>query len=61
MSRYVIDASAAAEYILRTPIGRRLHELVEGAFLMAPFLLDVQDLRYDLSYRTEVGIRRQQD
>jgi predicted nucleic acid-binding protein len=42
LSRYVIDASAAAEYVLRTPIGRRLHELVEGAFLMAPSLLDVE-------------------
>lgn len=44
MSRYVIDASAAAEYLLRTPIGRKLEELVEGAFLMAPALLDVEVL-----------------
>ena len=44
MSRYVIDASAAAEYLLRTPIGCKLQELVDGAFLMAPALLDVEVL-----------------
>jgi predicted nucleic acid-binding protein len=44
LSRYVIDASAAAEYLLRTPIGRSLQELVQGAFLMAPALLDVEVL-----------------
>lgn len=44
MIRFVIDASAAAEYLLRTPIGRRLGDLVEGAFLLAPSLLDVEVL-----------------
>ena len=44
MSRFVIDASAATEYLLRTPVGRRLQDLVEGAFLMAPALLDVEVL-----------------
>ena len=44
MSRYVIDASAAAEYLLRTPVGLRLQEIVEGAFLIAPALLDVEVL-----------------
>lgn len=42
MSRYVLDASAATEYLLRTPVGRRLEDLVEGAVLMAPALLDVE-------------------
>jgi predicted nucleic acid-binding protein len=44
LSRYVIDASAAAEYLLRTPVGRTLQELVDDAFLMAPALLDVEVL-----------------
>jgi predicted nucleic acid-binding protein len=42
--RYVIDASAAAEYLLRTPLGLRLADLIEGAFLLAPELLDVEVL-----------------
>ena len=44
MIRYVIDASAAAEYLLRTPLGRRLGELIEGAALVAPALVDVEVL-----------------
>jgi predicted nucleic acid-binding protein len=40
----VIDASAAVEYILRTPVGRKLQEIVEDAFLIAPALLDVEVL-----------------
>ena len=44
MIRYVIDASAAAEYLLRTPLGLRLADLIEGAFLLAPELLDVEVL-----------------
>lgn len=44
MSRYVIDASAAAEYLLRTPLGLKMADLVEGAFLLAPELLDVEVL-----------------
>jgi predicted nucleic acid-binding protein len=42
--RYVIDASAAAEYLLRTPLGLKLADLIEGAFLLAPELLDVEVL-----------------
>jgi predicted nucleic acid-binding protein len=42
--RFVIDASAAAEYLLRTPLGQRLDELVEEAFLLAPALLDAEVL-----------------
>ena len=44
MIRYVIDASAAAEYLLRTPLGLKLADLLEGAFLLAPELLDVEIL-----------------
>jgi predicted nucleic acid-binding protein len=42
--RYVIDASAAAEYLLRTLLGLRLAELIEGALILAPALLDVEVL-----------------
>ena len=44
MIRYVIDASAAAEYLLRTPLGLKLADLIEGAFILAPELLDVEVL-----------------
>ena len=44
MIRYVVDASAAAEYLLRTPLGLKLAALIEGAFLLAPALLDVEVL-----------------
>jgi predicted nucleic acid-binding protein len=42
--RYVIDASAAAEYLLRTPLGLKLADLIAGAFILAPELLDVEVL-----------------
>lgn len=44
MSRYVIDASAATEYLLRTRLGNKLADVIEGAFLLAPELLDVEVL-----------------
>ena len=44
MIRYVIDASAAAEYLLRTPLGLKLADLIADAFLLAPELLDVEVL-----------------
>lgn len=44
MNRLVIDASAAAEYLLRTPLGQRLQDLVEEASLLAPALLDAEVL-----------------
>jgi len=44
MIRYVIDASAAVEYLLRTPLGLKLADVIEGAFLLAPELLDVEVL-----------------
>lgn len=40
----MIDASAAAEYLLRTPLGIELADLVVDAFLLAPELLDVEVL-----------------
>jgi len=42
--RYVIDASAAVECLLRTPLGLNLADLIAGAFLLAPELLDVEVL-----------------
>lgn len=42
--RFVIDASAAAEYLLRTSLGLKVSELIEGAELAAPELLDVEML-----------------
>jgi predicted nucleic acid-binding protein len=42
--RYVIDASAAVEYLLRTPLGFKLADLIAEAFILAPALLDVEVL-----------------
>ena len=36
MTRYVVDASVAVEYLLRTPVGESVAELLEGAVLLAP-------------------------
>jgi predicted nucleic acid-binding protein len=44
VSRYVVDASAAAEYLLRTSLGLKVANIVEGGFLLAPELLDVEVL-----------------
>lgn len=44
MTRYVIDASVAVEYLLKTPLGLALAELVERASLIAPELLDAEVL-----------------
>lgn len=44
MTRYVIDASVAVEYLLKTPIGLTLADLVERAPLFAPELLDAEVL-----------------
>lgn len=39
MNRFVIDASAAVEYLLRTPLGQKVDDLlVEDALLLAPAL-----------------------
>ena len=42
MSLYVVDASAAVEYLLRTPLGLSLAETIEGARLAAPDLIDAE-------------------
>ena len=59
MTRYVIDASVAVEYLLKTPIGLALAELVKRASLIAPELLDAEVLsalrRAALSGRLEEG------
>ena len=40
----VVDASVAAEYLLRTELGRRAAEIIEDENLVAPSLLDVEVL-----------------
>ena len=44
MSRFVIDASAATEYLLRTPLGIKVEAAIEQTSLIAPELLDVEVL-----------------
>jgi len=44
VSRFVIDASAATEYLLRTPLGLRVATAIEDASLIAPELLGVEVL-----------------
>ena len=44
MSRFVIDASAATEYLLRTPLGLKVAIAVEEASLIAPELIDIEVL-----------------
>jgi predicted nucleic acid-binding protein len=44
VSRFVIDASAATEYLLRTPLGLKVAIAVEDASLIAPELIDVEVL-----------------
>ena len=44
MTRYVIDASVAVEYLLKTPVGLAVAGLIERAALIAPELLDVEVL-----------------
>ena len=42
--KYVVDASVAVEYLLRTTIGRNAADILDEADLMAPELLDVEVL-----------------
>ena len=44
MIRYVIDASAAVEFLLRTPLGLEVADMIDGARILAPELLDVEVL-----------------
>jgi len=57
VSRYVVDASAAAEYLLRTSLGLKVANIIEGGLLLAPELLDVEVLSV---FRRAV-LRRQLD
>ena len=44
MTRYVVDASVAVEYLLRTPRGLSVADIIESASLAAPELMDVEVL-----------------
>lgn len=44
MSLFVIDASAATEYLLRTPLGLKVAATTDDASLIAPELIDVEVL-----------------
>ncbi len=45
MSRYIIDASVAVEYLLKTPLGLAASNIIDGAsLLVAPELMDVEVL-----------------
>lgn len=42
MTSYVVDASAAVEYLLQTTLGLKIADAIEGVILIAPALLDVE-------------------
>jgi len=42
VSLYVVDASVAVEYLLRTPLGLSIAETIEDARLAAPDLIDAE-------------------
>ena len=44
MTGYVVDASVAVEYLLKTPLGLILADTIENASLVAPELIDVEVL-----------------
>jgi predicted nucleic acid-binding protein len=44
VNQFVVDASAAFEFLLKTPLGLQLRDLFVGADLVAPELLDVEVL-----------------
>ena len=44
MTRYVVDASVAVEYLLRTPLGVSVADMIESALLVAPELMDAEVL-----------------
>ena len=44
MARYVVDASAAVEYLLQTPRGRIVADRLAGEELLAPELMDAEVL-----------------
>ena len=44
MTGYVVDASVAVEYLLRTPVGLAAANLIDDALLVAPELMDAKVL-----------------
>ena len=42
MTNFVVDASVAVEYLLRTPLGLTVADMIEGASLAAPELMDAE-------------------
>jgi predicted nucleic acid-binding protein len=44
VTRYVVDASVAVEYLLRTRVGLAVAGIIESASLVAPELMDVEVL-----------------
>ena len=52
---YVIDASAAVEYLLKTPVGLAMADTIESGSLVAPELIDAEVLS---TLRREVLGRR---
>ena len=44
MTGYVVDASIAVEYLLRTPLGVTVAGMIESSSLIAPELLDAEVL-----------------
>ena len=44
MTRFVIDASVAVEYLLRTPLGLTVANTIDSASLVAPELMDAEVL-----------------
>ena len=44
MSQYVVNASVAFEYLLRTPLGLSVADMIEDASLAAPELMDAEVL-----------------
>ena len=42
MTQYVVDASVAVEYLLRTPLGVAVADMLESASLAAPELMDAE-------------------
>ena len=55
MTDYVIDASVAVEYLLKTPIGLAMADTIESGSLAAPELIDAEVLS---TLRREVLGRR---
>lgn len=44
MTGFVLDASVAVEYLLKTPLGLTVTDMIEGASLVAPELMDAEVL-----------------